>query len=158
MELGIVVPCYNEEEVLPETARRLLELLVRLKAAGKVGDRSRIWFVDDGSRDNTWPIIERLSAENTALRGIKLSRNRGHQNALIAGASIVWSGQFFKVEKTEQPQAMIRLHDHDIKVARQVGSILMGCAARANDKTAAMVIQHNRTLPVVIGGGPYVKE
>jgi hypothetical protein len=80
------------------------------------------------------------------------------QKPLIARASIVWSGQFFKVEKTQQPQAMVRLHDHNIKIARQIGSILMGCSARANDKTAAMIVEHDRSLPMVIGGRPDIEE
>ena len=83
--IGIVVPCYNEEEVLPETASRLGALLDRLMAAGSVSRASCVYFVDDGSRDGTWPLIERLHEANPALRGIKLSRNRGHQNALLAG-------------------------------------------------------------------------
>jgi glycosyltransferase involved in cell wall biosynthesis len=85
MKLGIVVPCYNEEEVLRETAKRLLPVLDRLAAAGKVSPESRIFFVDDGSRDKTWSLIEALGQEDPRVAGIKLSRNRGHQNALLAG-------------------------------------------------------------------------
>ena len=83
--LSIVVPCYNEEAVLPETASRLLELIGRLRDAGKVGARSAAYFVDDGSEDETWPLIEELCAQHEAICGIRLSRNRGHQNALMAG-------------------------------------------------------------------------
>ncbi|CAD6546662.1 glycosyltransferase family 2 protein [Paraburkholderia metrosideri] len=83
--LNLVVPCYNEEEVLPETSTRLFALLDRLIKAGEVSDESRIVFVDDGSRDHTWSIIEALHATNARYGGIKLSRNRGHQNALLAG-------------------------------------------------------------------------
>lgn len=83
--LSIVVPCYNEEAVLPETARRLLELLARLRGAGKISARSTAYFVDDGSRDRTWSLIEDLSRRHRAIGGIRLSRNRGHQNALLAG-------------------------------------------------------------------------
>jgi polyisoprenyl-phosphate glycosyltransferase len=83
--LAIVVPCYNEEEVLPETARRLGDLVERMVRAGKVSSDSTIRFVDDGSRDRTWPLIEELAASNPRYRGVKLSRNRGHQNALLAG-------------------------------------------------------------------------
>jgi glycosyltransferase involved in cell wall biosynthesis len=85
MKLAIVVPCYNEEEVLTETATRLIHLLDKLIAQEKVARTSKIYFVDDGSRDNTWKIIEKLSGENEHIGGIKLSRNRGHQNALLAG-------------------------------------------------------------------------
>lgn len=83
--LGIVVPCYNEEEVLPETERRLTTLLNSLIEDGKALDSSRIYFIDDGSRDGTWPMIERMARDNPQIAGIKLSRNRGHQNALLAG-------------------------------------------------------------------------
>ncbi|MDR5825644.1 MULTISPECIES: glycosyltransferase family 2 protein [unclassified Caballeronia] len=83
--LNLIVPCYNEEEVITETCSRLLALLERLIAASLVSDESRITFVDDGSRDRTWSIIETLHASNARCRGIKLSRNRGHQNALLAG-------------------------------------------------------------------------
>jgi polyisoprenyl-phosphate glycosyltransferase len=85
MELSIVVPCYNEEEVLPHTARRLVELLQRLESLGKIDSGSTIYFVDDGSRDSTWQIIENLAGEEQRVHGVKLSRNRGHQIALIAG-------------------------------------------------------------------------
>lgn len=84
-QLAIVVPCFNEEDALPETAARLRRLLERLRAAGRVGRGSQIVFVDDGSRDGTWKLIERLSRESEWIRGVKLSRNRGHQNALLAG-------------------------------------------------------------------------
>jgi polyisoprenyl-phosphate glycosyltransferase len=85
IQLSIVVPCYNEEEVLPETASRLAALLKRLTAAGKIDSLSRAVFVDDGSKDQTWELIEKLCATEPLFGGIKLSRNRGHQNALLAG-------------------------------------------------------------------------
>lgn len=83
--LAIVVPCYNEEQVLPETARRLAELLQGLTHTGKVSADSRVWFIDDGSRDRTWALIEQLAQADPRIKGIKLSRNRGHQNALLCG-------------------------------------------------------------------------
>jgi glycosyltransferase involved in cell wall biosynthesis len=83
--LSIVVPCYNEQQALPEAARRLLALRSRLVAAGKIDDHSRVVFVDDGSRDRTWAIIEEYAASGLPVVGVKLSRNRGHQNALLAG-------------------------------------------------------------------------
>lgn len=83
--LYIVVPCYNEQEVLPITAVLFLEKIKSLISFGKVSDDSRIMLVNDGSRDNTWEIIKRLSSEDPHFVGVSLSRNRGHQNALLAG-------------------------------------------------------------------------
>ena len=83
--LYIVVPCYNEEAVLPETAKRLRSKLEVLMAAGQVAQSSRILFVNDGSKDGTWAIIEQLHAESSIFSGVDLTRNRGHQNALLAG-------------------------------------------------------------------------
>ena len=83
--LYIVVPCYNEEEVLPETARRLGDKLRGLMAAGKISPKSRVLFVNDGPRDGTWGVISRLHAADPLFSGVDLSRNRGHQNALLAG-------------------------------------------------------------------------
>ena len=85
MRLTIVVPCYNEEAVLPETSKRLVALLERLISAKEIDSDSHVLYVDDGSRDRTWPIIEEHSHQMPHIRGIKLSRNRGHQNALVAG-------------------------------------------------------------------------
>ncbi len=85
MMLSVVVPCYNEEAVLPETARRLVALLDELVGNGRVDSSSHVIFVDDGSRDRTWALIEELSNRHPRVRGLKLSRNRGHQNALLAG-------------------------------------------------------------------------
>ena len=83
--LYIVVPCYNEEAVLPETSRRLREKLETLAAMGKISPQSRVLFVNDGSKDRTWEIIKELHESNPIYSGVKLSRNKGHQNALLAG-------------------------------------------------------------------------
>ena len=83
--LYIVIPCYNEEEVLPLTAPQFLKQLTDMMSAGLISDKSRILFVNDGSRDTTWEIISSLSASDARYKGICLSRNRGHQNALLAG-------------------------------------------------------------------------
>ncbi len=85
IKLAIVIPCYNEEEVLHETSSRLLELVSLLIDKEKISKDSLIYFVDDGSKDKTWRSIEELSAKYAAIKGIKLSHNRGHQNALLAG-------------------------------------------------------------------------
>ena len=84
-KLMVVIPCYNEEEVLGETARRLTLKMKALMDAGLCDATSRVLLVDDGSRDRTWEIIEKLHAENPLFEGLRLSRNRGHQNALLAG-------------------------------------------------------------------------
>lgn len=83
--LYIVVPCYNEEEVLPQSAPVLLAKLRALVGAGRLGADSRVLFVDDGSSDATWSILARLFAENPDVCALKLSKNRGHQNAVMAG-------------------------------------------------------------------------
>ena len=83
--LYIVVPCYNEEAVIDETTKRLTEKLKKLIATERISEKSRILYVNDGSKDNTWTIIERLYNENEFVTGLTLSRNRGHQNALLAG-------------------------------------------------------------------------
>jgi glycosyltransferase involved in cell wall biosynthesis len=79
------VPCYNEIEVLQETTRQLADLFQTLIADGKITADSRVYYVDDGSRDGTWGLIESLAQEQQFVHGIKLSRNQGHQNALLAG-------------------------------------------------------------------------
>lgn len=88
--LAIVIPCYNEEEVLTETSKRLEVLLATYKAEALIAPDSYVLLVDDGSRDHTWMMIEQLfQAENSIFRGLKLSRNFGHQNALLAGLHYV---------------------------------------------------------------------
>ena len=83
--LYIVVPCYNEQEVLNETAIRLADKLARMYSDGLCSDKSRILFVDDGSKDGTWDIICDLHNNYDCFCGLKLAHNRGHQNALWAG-------------------------------------------------------------------------
>jgi len=85
MKLGIIIPCYNEEEVLQETKKSIEKLLKEMIDLNEISADSFICFVDDGSRDRTWEIIERFANSNPHFKGIKLSRNFGHQNALIAG-------------------------------------------------------------------------
>lgn len=85
MVLYIVIPCYNEEEVLPVTAPMFLEKIRQLTAQGKISDKSRILFVNDGSKDKTWEIICDLAKQDEHFIGICQSRNRGHQNAVLAG-------------------------------------------------------------------------
>lgn len=83
--LGLVIPCFNEVEVLRETTARLLPLLAHMRNEQLISGRSAIFYVDDGSRDRTWALIEELADAHPEVCGIKLSRNRGHQNALFCG-------------------------------------------------------------------------
>ena len=83
--LYIIIPCYNEQEVLPITAPLFLQKISNLAAAGKVSPDSRVLFVNDGSKDKTWDIICNLAQQDSHYIGISQSRNRGHQNAVLAG-------------------------------------------------------------------------
>lgn len=83
--LYMIIPCYNEQEVLPITSELFLNKLTGLIEQGKISDESRILFINDGSRDDTWRIISELSAANSHFQGIAQSRNRGHQAAVLAG-------------------------------------------------------------------------
>ncbi|MGA2351837.1 MAG: glycosyltransferase family 2 protein [Terracidiphilus sp.] len=83
-DLTIVVPCHNEEQVLPETALRLLTLLEKLAQDASIAKKS-IYFIDDGSTDNTWRVVERLATEHASIHGLKMSRNFGQQSAILAG-------------------------------------------------------------------------
>ncbi len=83
--LAIVVPCYNEEQVLSETNRILSGFMAEMQKVGLISANSGIYYIDDGSADKTWQLISAFNAENPNVHGIKLSRNQGHQNALLAG-------------------------------------------------------------------------
>jgi len=85
VKLGIIIPCYNEKEVLHETTKRLKALISEMIKEKTIDSDSFICYVDDGSQDNTWELIKSFSKESSLFKGIKLSRNFGHQNALIAG-------------------------------------------------------------------------
>lgn len=86
--LYIVIPCYNEEAVIRETARQVAIKMQQLYEKELISEKSRVLFVDDGSKDMTWPMIEALHSENPMYVGVKLSKNKGHQNALVAGLSV----------------------------------------------------------------------
>lgn len=85
LKLYLAIPCYNEQEVLPDSAQKLLIKFDKLIAQGKISDDSKIVFIDDGSKDETWNIIQKLHAAHQRFEGIKMSRNIGHQNALLGG-------------------------------------------------------------------------
>ena len=85
VKLYVVMPCYNEEAVLPETVTRMLELFSSMEASGIITKTSRIVFVDDGSKDKTWQLISEYESKHPEVCGIKLAHNAGHQNALFGG-------------------------------------------------------------------------
>jgi glycosyltransferase involved in cell wall biosynthesis len=85
VKLSLVIPCYNEQDALPITVPQLEKLMLDLMTRGKIAYDSNVWLVDDGSKDDTWAMIEALAARSDLFVGLKLSRNRGHQNALLAG-------------------------------------------------------------------------
>lgn len=87
--LYLVIPCYNEEEVINETAKRLKDKITSLIERSKISKDSKIVFINDGSSDSTWKIIQKLHEDNKIFSGINLSKNRGHQNALLAGLMTV---------------------------------------------------------------------
>ena len=94
----VVVPCYNEEAVLMETASRLRKKLEDLTAQGRIAPGSRVLFVNDGSKDRTWELIAQLHREQPEVfSGLKLSRNRGHQNALLAGLMEAFISYYFSI-------------------------------------------------------------
>jgi len=88
-KLYFIIPCYKEEAVLPETAKRLQQKMQNLIKNQKISPESKIVFVNDGSTDRTWEIIQQLHEQNSLFEGVNLSRNRGHQNALLAGLMTV---------------------------------------------------------------------
>jgi len=115
IRLAIVVPCYNEQEVLPETNRRLLDLLAKMHSQALVSADSGVHYVDDGSGDGTWGLIEALAAADPRVHGIKLSRNRGHQMALLAGLLTVEGDALVSIDADLQDdvaviETMVREH------------------------------------------------
>lgn len=83
--LYVVIPCYNEEEVLHETTKRMKEKMKKLIKNKKISEKSKVMYVNDGSKDKTWELIKKISEKEANFTGITLSRNRGHQNALLGG-------------------------------------------------------------------------
>lgn len=121
VDLAIVVPCFNEAAVLPETVERLATLRASLVADGLAAATSSVWFVDDGSSDATWALVEEAARIFPWAHGIKLSRNRGHQNALLAGLLTVEAGAIVTVDADLQDdlgaiQAMLQRHAEGAEV------------------------------------------
>ena len=118
--LVIVVPCYNEEAVLTETNKRLTGLLGELTAKSKIAANSFVAYVDDGSKDATWPLICQLQQAGSQVRGVKLAHNAGHQNALMAGM------ESFKTEADAIVTIDADLQDDVNAIAEMVDSYLEG--------------------------------
>lgn len=132
--LYIVIPCYNEEEVLCETAKRLTDKLHRMILDQVVSDRSRMVFVDDGSKDRTWELIRELHESNPLVLGIKSSRNRGHQNTLLAGLFTVKDDCDMAVSMDADLQDDIEVLDQFVKKYEEGCEIVYGVrSARKTD-------------------------
>ena len=142
IHLNLVVPCYNEELVLPETSCQLLALLDRMQVGGMVDAQSSITFVDDGSADGTWQLIESLHHADPRVHGIKLSRNRGHQNALLAGllsaqGEVLISLDADLQDDIEAIPRMLQVHQQDgadivygVRARRDTDTAFKRCTAR----------------------------
>jgi glycosyltransferase involved in cell wall biosynthesis len=132
--LYIVIPCYNEEEVLPETTRRLTDKLRRMIDGGLVSPQSRMVFVDDGSKDRTWELVRDFHASNELVLGIKSSRNRGHQNTLLAGLFTVRDDCDIAVSMDADLQDDIEVLDQFVKKYEEGCEIVYGVrSARKTD-------------------------
>lgn len=144
IKLAIVSPCYNEEEVLEQSAARLSDLFDDLIAKEKISADSFVLFVNDGSKDSTWKIIKRLHETNTYIKGMNLARNVGHQNAIMAGMMTAkdWSDAVITIDADLQDdlnaiEEMIDAYDggydvvYGVKVARQADPILKRLSAIA---------------------------
>lgn len=128
--LYLVIPCYNEEIVLKETAKRLLLKVKSLVDKKVISPKSRIIFVDDGSKDMTWQIIEKLNKKNSIYGGIKLSKNRGHQNALLAGLMTVKDSSDIVISMDADLQDDINAIEPMIKEYKNGSEIVYGVRSR----------------------------
>ena len=132
--LYLVIPCFNEEEVLPETCKRLTKKLKDMMEKQLVSGSSGIVFVDDGSRDHTWGLIEKLYEENALVLGIKSSRNRGHQNTLLAGLMTVRNDCDLTISMDADLQDDIEVLDQFVKKYEEGCEIVYGVrSARQTD-------------------------
>ena len=131
----MVIPCYNEEEVLPETAKRLKIKINALIEKGAIADNSRICFVNDGSKDATWDIISKLHEDDALFSGINLSRNRGHQNALLAGMMTVIDNADMIISMDADLQDDINAIDEMIEKYHKGCDIVYGVRSRRTTDT-----------------------
>lgn len=135
-KLMVVIPCYNEEEVLPETARRLTEKMAALTQRGLIAPESRVLLVDDGSRDRTWALIEGLHKQNPLFEGVKLSRNRGHQNALLAGLMTARNGFDVSISMDADLQDDMDAMDRFLEKYREGCEVVYGVRRKRDTDTA----------------------
>lgn len=133
--LYLVIPCYNEEEVLYETSSRLLIKLNSMVKEGIVSHKSRILFVNDGSKDKTWDIIKELHQKNNIFSGINLSRNRGHQNALLAGLMIAKDYADMVISLDADLQDDINVMDKFVEECRKGNDIVYGVRSSRDKDT-----------------------
>lgn len=134
--LYLVVPCFNEQEVLRETAAHLREKVMSLIGRSLVSDHSRILFVDDGSKDATWRIIEELRRQDGIYAGLKLAHNRGHQNALLAGLMTAKDRADLVISLDADLQDDVDAIDRMIEAYRQGNDIVYGVRSGRRSDTA----------------------
>lgn len=131
----LVVPCYNEEEALPKSASVFLAKVEELIKKGKISDKSKILFIDDGSKDKTWAIIEDLHKQNPIFTGIKLSRNCGHQKALFSGLMFVKDRCDFSISVDADLQDDINAIDGFIEEYNKGAEIVFGVRSKRKTDT-----------------------
>ena len=134
--LYLVVPCYNEEAVLPETARVLKEKMRALMESGRISRKSRIVFVNDGSKDRTWELIVQLHRSDPLFQGIRLSRNKGHQNALLAGLMTVRESCDMAISLDADLQDDVAAIDEMVEKYREGCDIVYGVRSARQTDTA----------------------
>jgi glycosyltransferase involved in cell wall biosynthesis len=134
LRLDIVVPCFNEAEALPATHRQLSDLMSALRAAGDITADSRIIYVDDGSRDETWSLIRRFAAEGHGTTGLRLSRNCGHQSALLAGLFAAAGDAVISVDADLQDD--LAVVPEMLRLFRQGNEVIYGVRRRRDADSA----------------------
>lgn len=136
MTFYLVIPCYNEQEVLNEVHKRLSEKFEQLKEKFSISSESRVLFVDDGSHDNTWKMILEFAKQDKMFAGVKLSRNRGHQNALLAGLMVAKNYADCVVSMDADLQDDIDAIDHFIEKYNEGCDIVYGVRSQRTTDTA----------------------
>ncbi len=134
-KLYLAIPCYNEEDVLWDSAEKLLNKYYDLMTENKISPDSKIVFIDDGSKDNTWAIIEDLHGQNPVFEGIKLSRNRGHQNALLAGLMTLKDKADAVISIDADLQDDINVFDEMVKKYEQGCDVVYGVRSKRQTDT-----------------------